>query len=99
MFSKKLLYLPDEFRLLIGAQKTKNMAKETPNEVTSLAEMYGGIAIFVGETEGKEVYLVDESDGDEIPMPVGLPVSIVWDGRNASDVIGTESLALLARFD
>ena len=54
---------------------------------------------FIGVIDGKEVYRICQVDESGIPIPVGLPHLVLWDGTKTDLVTGEDSFLLLSRLD
>ncbi len=50
---------------------------------------------FLGLSDGMEVYSIGEVDKDGIPVPTGLPVLLLWDGKHIEEKNGNQALELL----
>ena len=54
---------------------------------------------YVGAYDGKDVYALGEVGDDGLPIPTGLPMLVLWDGKHTDVVSGEESLVLLGQLD
>ena len=49
--------------------------------------------------DGKDVFALGEVGDEGVPIPTGLPMLVLWDGKHADVVSGEESLAFLSQLD
>lgn len=54
---------------------------------------------YAGAYGGKDVYALGEVGDDGLPVPTGLPLLVLWDGRHTDIVSGMEGLKLLEKKD
>lgn len=75
------------------------MKKHTvPPEVIKAAEnIYCCEPEYLGIVDGFEVYH-EKPDDEDFPLPTGLPVILLWDGKDVRVVSGTESFVYLDPF-
>ena len=73
--------------------------KQIPIEVNNVAKkIFCEEAEYLGDYNEFEVY-VKKIPTDDIPQPTGIPILILWDGKNTKTISGMESLELLSYFD
>ena len=76
------------------------MNKTIPEAVRQIAERECCNSInYVGEYEGKQVYTISEVEEDGSKPPTGLPVLVLWDGKQTDIISGYLSLDILSHFD
>lgn len=73
--------------------------KPIPKEVCIVAEkIFCEETEYIGNYKEFEVYR-EKVPSDETPQPTGIPILILWDGKNTKTISGMESLELLSYFD
>ncbi|MBR3455752.1 MAG: hypothetical protein IKH26_10545 [Bacteroidaceae bacterium] len=76
------------------------MEKNIPEQVRIIAESEACNRIhFCGVDKGSEVYSISEVNDEGQPIPTGLPVLVLWDGKETTIISGEDSLKLLSRLD
>lgn len=73
--------------------------KPIPKEVNIIAEkIFCEETEYIGDYKEFEVY-GEKVSTDVTPQPTGIPILILWDGKNTKTISGMESLELLSCFD
>lgn len=81
------------------------MEKRIPKEVKAIADQeccnqIDYIGTIIVDAISHEVYCISEIDENGLPVPVGLPVLILWNGFKVDDVVtDSRSFEILSQID